>query len=624
MTALIALTEEGARTARRLQPSLPGAVLYGRTARVADADRDFDDTGALLRDLFLQGTPVIGFCAAGILIRFLAPLLADKHSEPAVVAVAEDGSSAVPLLGGHHGANALARQIAAALGGHAAITTAGDLRVGPPLDAPPPGWVLENPHLVKPVTAALLAGEPVGLTVEAGDAAWLDPSRFAGSGAQSVLVTERAVSAGTDALVLHPPVLAVGIGAERGVPEEEGVEAVRRVLTENGLSAAAVGAVGSIDIKADEPAVLAAAAFLNSDPRFMTADELEAEAPRLANPSDLVFKETGCHGVAEGAALALAGAEAELIVPKARLGRVTVAVAKARGQVNASVGRSRGRLFVVGIGPGQTAWRTPEAVAALRAADGVVGYDLYLDLVGDLIAGKEQHRSPLGDETGRALKALTLAAQGRTVALVCSGDPGIYALATLVYEQIEAAADRALRGVCVTVVPGISAFQAAAARLGAPMGHDFCLISLSDLLTPRAIIRRRLKAAAAGDFVVAFYNPQSLRRRTLLGEAREILLAERPGMTPVAVARNLGRPGETVTVTTLDAFEPEAVDMLSLVVIGNSESRILDLPDGMRIYTPRGYAQKSAGTQSAGTQSAGTQSTGTQNDGTRKAEGALS
>lgn len=593
MTALIALTEEGARTARRLQKTLPEAVLYGRSARVAEYDKPFDDTGALIRDLFLQGTPIIGICAAGILIRFIAPLLADKHAEPAVVALAEDGSSAVPLLGGHHGANRLAQRIAQALGGQAAITTAGDLRTGPALDDPPPGWVLDNPDRVKPVAAALLAGDPVALTVEAGDASWLDPARFTAAGAESVLVTERAVQQDTGALVLHPPVLAVGVGAERGVPAEEGAEAVRRVLIENGLAAASVAAIGSIDIKADEPAVLAAADSLGLDPRFLTAEDLEAQAPRLANPSDIVFKETGCHGVSEGAALALAGPDAELIVPKVRLGRVTVAIAKAGARVDGQAGRTGGRLFVVGIGPGQLPWRTPEAVAALRHADAVVGYDLYLDLCADLIGGKEEHRSPLGDETGRALKALALAAEGRTVALVCSGDPGIYALATLVFEQVEAARDRAIRGVKVTVVPGISAFQAAAARLGAPMGHDFCLISLSDLLTPRDVIRRRLRAAAAGDFVIAFYNPQSLRRRTLLGEARDILLGERPGATPVAVARNLGRPGESMTVTTLAEFDPDTVDMLSLVVIGNSESRILDLPHGTRIYTPRGYAQKS-------------------------------
>jgi len=596
MTALIALTETGAETARRLQRAMPDAVLYGRTDRVADADRTFDDAMDLMRSLFLEGTPIVGFCAAGILIRAVGPLLADKRSEPPVLAVSEDGSSVVPLLGGHHGANALAGRIAEELKGRAAVTTAGDLRLGLALDEPPAGWILADPARVKPVTAALLSGAPVGLDVEAGDAGWLSALPTRSEGAEHrILVTDRSVPDDGETLIFHPPTLAVGLGAERDVPAEEGAEAVRAVLSDHGLAAASVAALGSIDIKADEPAVLAAARDLGVDARFFTAGALNAERERLQNPSDIVFRETGCHGVSEGAALVLAGPESALIVPKTRVGRVTVAVARGADLSHVSIGRTGGRLDVVGVGPGQRAWRTAEAVAALRAADEVVGYDLYLDLVGDLIAGKGRHPSPLGDETGRADKALKLAAEGRRVALVCSGDPGIFALATLVYERLEAAAeDRALRGVQVTVVPGISAFQAAAARLGAPMGHDFCLISLSDLLTPRPVIRQRVKAAAEGDFVIAFYNPQSLRRRTLLGEACETLRAFRAPETPVAVGRNLGRPDESMTVTPLAAFDPDAVDMLSIVVVGNSESRTLSLPQGQRVYTPRGYAQKSS------------------------------
>jgi len=229
---------------------------------------------------------------------------------------------------------------------------------------------------------------------------------------------------------------------------------------------------------------------------------------------------------------------------------------------------------------------------AILASDAVVGYQLYLDLVADLIGDRETFDSQLGAEADRAAKALELASEGRTVALVCSGDPGIYALATLVFELIEASVDRALRGVDVEVVPGISAFQLAAARLGAPMGHDFCLISLSDLLTPVGAIRKRLKAAAEGDFVTAFYNPQSKRRRTLLPEAKRVFLEQRPGETPVAICRQLGRPEEDITVTTLDAFDTEMVDMFTLVVIGGSETRAFDHAGTPRAFTPRGYAGK--------------------------------
>lgn len=601
MTAILALTGEGAALARRIQAGLPGSTVYGLSGRVRDADRQIDSVAETLRALFEAGEPIVGVCAAGILIRTLAPALADKQSEPPVVAVAEDGSSVVPLLGGHRGANAVARQIAALTGGHAAVTTAGDLALGFALDEPPPGWTVANPETVKPVTAALLAGEPVRLTVEAGDGAWPPPDRFAPSGALEVRVTDRTVKGGADVLVLHPPTLAVGIGCERDAPAAEALALIDAALAEAGLARAGIAAVGSIDLKADEPAVLAAADHLGAPLRLFDAAALEAETPRLANPSDAVFREVGCHGVAEAAVLALAGPGAALVVPKRKSARATVAIARAPDRVDATRGRGRGRLAVVGVGPGAEAWRTAEAVAALRQAEAVVGYGLYLDLVGDLIAGKERHESALGAEEARARTALALAADGRDVALVCSGDPGVYALATLVFEVLAetgpapaTAGDRAGRGVEVTVVPGISAFQAAAARLGAPMGHDFCTISLSDLLTPRDAILGRIRAAAAGDFVIAFYNPQSARRRTLLGEAAAILADHRPAATPVAVARNLGREGETVTVTTLQAFDPGSVDMLSLVIVGNSETRAVDIAGRTRVFTPRGYAGKRA------------------------------
>jgi cobalt-precorrin 5A hydrolase/precorrin-3B C17-methyltransferase len=197
--------------------------------------------------------------------------------------------------------------------------------------------------------------------------------------------------------------------------------------------------------------------------------------------------------------------------------------------------------------------------------------------------------------------ALDLAAGGRDVALVCSGDAGIYAMATLVYELIDRGGNQASGNqasgnqdwprVEIRGLPGVSAMQVAAARIGAPLGHDFCAISLSDLLTPWPVIERRLQAAAAGDFVIAFYNPVSQRRRSQLQAAKEILLRHRPAATPVVVARNLGRPGERVAVVALEALDIDAIDMLSLVIVGSSETRMVSRPDGgVWVYTPRGYA----------------------------------
>lgn len=243
-------------------------------------------------------------------------------------------------------------------------------------------------------------------------------------------------------------------------------------------------------------------------------------------------------------------------------------------------------LSIIGTGPGDPDYLIPAARDALLASTDLVGYDLYLDLLGALTDGKTQHRLPLGQEVERARTALDLAAAGHPTALVSSGDPGIYAMAAVVYELLDSEAR--WPGVQVQTLPGISAIQLLAARAGAPLGHDFCTISLSDLLTPRDTILKRIKAAADGDFIIGFYNPASRRRQTLLPAARELLLQQRPGNTPVLIGRQLGRPDEQITTTDLQQLDPSHIDMLSLVLIGNRETRI---GNGF-VYTPRGYAGK--------------------------------
>ncbi len=590
--ALVVVSPAGLATATRLRAALPGARIHGLTGRV-EGDVGFADTMAHLRALFAAGIPLVGVCAAAILIRAVAPLLADKRAEPPVLAVAVDGSSVVPLLGGHHGANTLARRLGEALGVAPALTTAGELSLGLALDDPPPGWRLPDAAVAKPVAAALLAGDKVALEVEVGEAGWLEGLAFAPDAELVIRVTDRSVTPDGNELVFHPPVLTLGVGCERGVPPEELSELVHATLAAEALSPLAVACVASIDLKADEAAVHALAAELGVPARFFTAEELERELPRLATPSEVVFAETGCHGVAEGAALAAAGTGATLIVPKAKGARSTCAVARSVATIDPlAVGRPRGRLLVVGIGPGTPEWRSPEATAAVAAATDLVGYGLYLDLLGAAAAGKTRHESALGAEEARARTALDLAAEGRTVALVCSGDPGIYALATLVFELMDREKQARWNRLDVTVVPGISALQAAAARAGAPVNHDFCTISLSDLLTPWDSIEARLRAAATADFVVCFYNPVSQRRRDQLPRARDILLTGRPPETPVILARQLGRPGETVEVISLAELSPDKVDMLTMVVVGNSETRSFTAGSRTWTYTPRGYGRK--------------------------------
>ncbi len=593
--ALVVLGPGGLALAERLKAVLPGSDIHGLKGRTDKADVVFTETMAHVAELFRAGRPIIGVCASGILIRALAELLADKRAEPPVVAVAEDGSSIVPLLGGHRGANRLALAIADVTGGHAAVTTAGDVGLGLALDDPPPGWRVANPQAAKAITQVLLAGGPVSLVVEAGDASWISQSDavFSDNAPAAVRVTDRAVADHGDDLILHPPVLALGVGCERGAEADEVIDLAVTTLRDAGLAVGAVAAVVSLDLKSDEAAVHALADHLGVPARYFPAETLEAETPRLANPSDVVFAEVGCHGVAEGAALATIGAGGELVVEKQKSTRATCAVARSSQSIDPeTLGHGRGVLTIVGIGPGAADWRTPEATAALSSADDVVGYGLYLDLISDVIGKTLRHSSDLGREEDRARQALDLAAMGRRVALVCSGDAGIYALATLVYELLDRNANAGWNRVEVSVAPGISALQAAAARIGAPLGHDFCAISLSDLLTPSDDIERRLRAAADGDFVVAFYNPVSKRRRKLLAIARDILLEARPPKTPVILARNLGRTDEEVQVITLGDLEVDMVDMLTLVMVGSSQSRTFETSGGVRVYTPRGYEKK--------------------------------
>ncbi len=586
--AVVCLSGAGLATARRIAGSLPGALVHGLSHRVDGADVAFDATVDHVAELFAAGRPVIGVCASGVLIRAVAPLLADKAGEPPVLAVTEDGASIVPLLGGHRGANALARRCAAATGGAAVVTTLGDFRAPRALDELPEGWRVADGSRLLPVMAAIVAGEPVRLDVETGDASWLREAGLAGdaAGRLAVCVTERAAAAAD--VVLHPPVLAAGVGCERGCDAAELADLVLGTLARADLAPGAVACVASLDLKADEPAVLALAERLGVPFVTFPAARLEEESPRLPNPSEVVYAATGCHGVAEGAALAAAGSGAALRVPKTRSKRATCAIAHAPAGIGpAGSAVPAGRLAIVGLGPGGADLRTPAASRAIAAASDVVGYRGYLDLVPVLLRGKTCHAFGLGEEVERCRAALDLAAGGRTVALLCSGDPGIYAMASLVHELLDGSG--AWPAAAVSVVPGLSAVQVAAAEAGAPIGHDFCVISLSDLLTPRETILRRVAAAAEGDLVVAFYNPVSGRRRELLGAARDILLGHRPPGTPVVIGRLLGREGGATRHTTLAALEAGDADMLSVVVVGSSRTRRYRRRGRDLVYTPRGY-----------------------------------
>ena len=593
---ILYMNRAGFTTAEKISKEF-SLKLHGRKDRVDVADVLFDNALNHIRELFSSGTPVIGVCASGILIRAVAPLLRDKSIEPPLIAVSDDSSVVVPLLGGHRGANRLAVRIASFLEAKAAVTTAGEVALGIALDEPPEGWCLDPESDAKAVMAKLLSGGGVQKTgAEVKNAHWLSvlPS---GTDVKILCTTEINKDNLNSDVIFYPKMFSLGVGCSRDCPPQELKRLVNDALLEANVNYHAVHSINTLDLKADEPAILDLANDLGIPLRLFTSEELEQEAHRLKSPSEVVFKEVGCHGVSEGAALAQVGNDGFLSLNKKKTKNATCALAVSNIPLVDFRGRSRGRLSLVGIGPGQAEWRTPEASVLIGEAEEIIGYSLYLDLLGPVAAGKKRTDFSLGDEEKRCRYALERAAEGANVALICSGDSGIYAMGALVFELLDRGSRTSgvslnARKVEVISTPGVSALQAAAARSGAPLGNDFCAISLSDLLTPKEDIIKRLNAASNGDFVVALYNPVSRRRKQIFEDAREIFLKNRPEETPVLLASSLGRPKETIRYTTLLEVTSSEIDMLTVVIVGSSKSRIVKMGDGLKMYTPRGYSRK--------------------------------
>ena len=542
----MSVTEAG----RALAGRLPYEHMQGRVGEVVPS-RWADVDGFVL------------FVAAGAAVRIVGPLVRDKLTDPAVVCVDEAGRFAVALCGGHAGgANSLARSVAATLGATPVVTTATDAVGLPSLDQLP-GFVATGD--VAAVTRAMLDGRAprVDNRIPWPLPALLPPS---GPGPEQIVVTDLALPSQPGVVVLHPPSLVAGVGASTGAPAAAAEPLLASALAGAGLARASVGEVATIDRRAADDAVVA----LGLPVRAFSADAL---APvDVPTPSEVVRAAVGTASVAEAAALLAAGPGAELVVTKQVAAQATVAIARRRGP--------RGHLAVVGLGPGDIAPRTPAAEHAVRRAEVVIGYGPYVDSCADLLtASQEVVRSPIGDETVRAKQAVSEAGAGRRVALVCSGDAGVYAMASL---TLEVAGDA---GVDVEVVPGVTAALASAALLGAPLGHDHVVISLSDLLTPWSAIELRLRAAAAADLVVALYNPRSRGRTWQFDAARSILLEHRSPTTPVGVVTDATRAGQSVQLTTLGGVDAADIGMTTCVVIGSSATRVI----GGRMVTPRGY-----------------------------------
>lgn len=556
-----------------------------------------------LQSAFLGQVPIIGICASGILIRILAPLLADKIQEPPVVCISDDGQFVIPLLGGHNGANRLAEEISSLLKSQAVFTTGSYTSFGLSLVEPPDDWKLDNPDHSKSVASAILNGRRV---VIEGYSKWIKPlSHFPNVTFQSqdIATNKIAIIAeGSPSLNYFQKNIAMGIGCVRGCSTSELLNLIESKLVEIDISLNNIEGIYSVDIKCDEHAIHQVARKLNLPVRFFSAKTLEKLRPRLKNPSEVVYREIGCHGVCEAACLARAGEDGRLILPKSKTQNATIALAHI-GTYRTLPGTPRGRLSVVGIGPGKITMRSPEVTQALTLADEVVGYRGYLDQLEAIPSHSALVPFELGEEEQRCRYALEAAGKGKQVVLVCSGDSSIYAMNSLVLELIEIPQDQGgvselAKKIELRFLPGISAFQAASAKAGGLIGHDFCAISLSNLLTDTDTILRRVKAAAQGDFVIAFYNPASKKRKWLFEEAIELIRIHRYSHTPVLIAKAVSRPNENITIRSLSEVQVNDIDMFTIVIIGNSQSRMfwsgsmLNGINGYWGYSPRGYDQK--------------------------------
>jgi cobalt-precorrin 5A hydrolase/precorrin-3B C17-methyltransferase len=542
-----------------------------------------------LRQHWSSSSAVLAVGACGLVTRLIAPLLRDKRQDPAVLVIDPAGRFVISLLGGHAaGGDRLCQQVAALLGAEAIISAGGSGADLLALDAFGRHWGWRRGagdwnRLLRKAAA----GHWPAVEQQTGQAAWRQLQAAAMLPTMATTRPELVIGPRLgEGCRWHPPCLWLGIGCERGTSLSLLERLVDETLARHDLAAAAVAGLASIDRKGDEPALLELAARRGWPLKLFVAAELAPIA--VPHPSAAVQREMGTASVAEAAALrATAAATAQLLVAKTiararpqERGAATLAVALAPQQW----APQRGALHLVGSGPGQLDLLSGDARAALASATVWLGYSPYLDLL-EPLRRPDQLRCEgrLTEERARCAEALDLAIQGLPVALVSSGDSGIYGMAGLALELWlqRHPSDRP----AFQVHPGISALQLAAARAGAPLMHDFCTISLSDRLTPWEVIERRLRAAAAGDFVVALYNPRSQGREWQLARAVALLLEERPPSTPVALARQLGRPQERLSLHELGSLPVQAVDMLTLVLIGNSTSYVAS----GRMVTPRGY-----------------------------------
>lgn len=585
--AAIALTPNATKTLQPLCHTI-GAQLWIPESITNNAEAQIytGDLKTHVASLWDTQQAIIFCLATGAVVRLIAPLLQHKSTDPAVIVVDEAGKFVISLCGGHQGgADKLTTLIAQLIGATPVLTGVSSSLGLPAIDmlGVPFGWRRGGGDWTS-VSAAVARGEAVQVIQEAGSNLWQKVFNFKTSTppqAQIYITARNVDKLDYPQIQWHPRVLWVGIGCERGTPTETIAKAIKKVFLEHQLAENAIAAIATIDLKADEVGLLELCQ--ERDLPLITFPKEALSAVTVPNPSQIVETEVGTPSVAEAAALSAANSQNLLVTKQIfkSIGAVTIAIAQSEQEYT---GRT-GKLLLIGTGPGQLDQITPASQKAIASADVVIGYSLYIDLIAPLLQSQQIIEAmPITRERQRAERAIELANWGLTVAVVSSGDSGIYGMAGIVMEQLQVA-NWDGKTPSVQLFPGISALQAAASRVGTPLMHDFCAISLSDLLTPWETIEKRLTAAAQADFITALYNPKSQTRTQQLATATAIFLKYRDPNTPVAIVRSAYRPDEEITLTTLDKLLDTNVDMLTTVLIGNQTTRT----HNNWMITPRGY-----------------------------------
>ena len=535
----------------------------------------------------------------GASVRLINPFLNSKDNDPAVIVMDKNNSKIIPLLGLHQSnTKNIAEQISVMLGGEIIDTSNSSNEGYLNLDTFGYQWGWNRSGETKEWSILVMLQarrERIFFEQFSGISLWqksLSAQKLHTS-SKNFSETDNKSSFHVNVFksnktVWHPPTLWIGIGCEKNTTTELLRNSLNKLLEKRNISSKSIAGIATIDLKKNEQAIIDLSKENNWPILFFSSKELSQV--KVPNPSDIVLREIDTPSVAESACLLAGGEGVKLIEEKKifkasensniQFGAVTLAIAESKRQF----APDKGEIHIIGSGPGNLSYLTSDVRKTLINCPIWIGYKMYLDLL-EPIRREDQVRidSELTQEKQRCEKAISFAQEGIKVALISSGDAGIYGMAGLLLESIKKI-DK-LKRPYFEIHPGISSFQLASSISGAPLMNDFCAISLSDKLTPWKIIEKRIQGALAGDFVVALFNPKSIERDWQLRKTIDLFLTVRKGETPVLIARQVGRDKQSKKFSTLDKFPVEEVDMLSIVIVGNSQT---NLEDGLFV-TPRGY-----------------------------------